>query len=464
VKTKLDMVTPNIILITVDSLRRDHLGCYGYSRNTTPRIDVLASKGIRFLEAISSGGQTPQAFPAILASALPPLEKVQSSVMLRQDLVLAELLKQAGYYTAAFHINPYLSCFYGYNRGFDFFDDGFSQSDPKGWWLWARRLADTQAGLMGKMINRALPMIRPFFLRVLLWHPLIDAEEINRRALSWVENCEGNFFLWLHYMDVHHPYMPSDSYLSQFSDQHISRRKKMALHDKMLKNPQQLSRFEIETIVNLYDASIRYVDESIGMLLDSIEEHLPNTLVVITADHGDEFREHGKFSHESVYDEILRVPLVMVGPGIKGGMVVRQQVGLIDLAPTIVEFAGIGRVPSFRGRSLLPLIEGSEANSEGLVSTYVHPEGWAMVAYRVPDWKYMRTERLDGTLLSEAIYDLNNDPSEASNLYGGNNEAANRFKLEAEQKIAQFKQIKVGQATAYEKQRIKAKLKKVSRP
>lgn len=455
---------PNILLITIDSLRRDHLGCYGYNKNTSPNIDKLASRGARFLEAISSGGQTPQAFPAILASALPPLEKVQSNVMLKQDVVLAELLKEAGYNTAAFHINPYLSRFYGYSRGFDMFDDGFRQSDPKGWWIRVRSLADASNSLMGKMINRVLPMIRPFFLHVLLWHPLIGAEEINRRALSWLENCEGNFFLWIHYMDVHHPYMPSARYLSQFCNQHVSRRKKMALHNKMLKKNQQLSKFEIETIVNLYDACIRYVDESIGMLLDSMGERLSNTLVVIASDHGDEFGEHGKFSHESVYDEILHVPLIMVGPGIKGSTVVRQQVGLIDLAPTIVDFMGTGGSPGFRGRSLLTLIEGREIDSGGLISTYVHPEGWAMVAYRIPGWKYIRTENLDGTLLVEAIYDLNSDPGETRNLYGGNNKAANRFKLEAERSIAQFKQLKVEQTTAYEQQRIRMKLRKLSKP
>ena len=119
------MGAPNIILITIDSLRYDHLGCYGYHRNTSPNIDALAARGVKFMQAISNGGNTAYAFPSILASALPPLGKTESKAGFKASATLSGLLRSDGYSTAAFHSNPLLSHFYGYGEGFDIFDDSF---------------------------------------------------------------------------------------------------------------------------------------------------------------------------------------------------------------------------------------------------------------------------------------------------------------------------------------------------
>ncbi|MBA7618539.1 hypothetical protein ES703_25869 [subsurface metagenome] len=118
---------PNVILLTIDCLRFDHLGCYDYWRDTSPNIDNLASRGALFLEAISNGGMTPSAFPSILASALPPLEAAEDREILRRSTTLAELLKKAGYHTAAFHSNPFLARPFHYGKGFDAFDDSLGK-------------------------------------------------------------------------------------------------------------------------------------------------------------------------------------------------------------------------------------------------------------------------------------------------------------------------------------------------
>lgn len=450
----------NIILITIDSLRYDHLGCYGYYRDTSPNIDSLATKGAKFLAAISNGGQTPQAFPAILASALPPLEKAEARAILERNTTLAELLRNAGYRTAAFHSNPHVSRFYGYSRGFDVFDDGLQPFSPKEWRIRLRTWGKSPDSLAAKMVQKVSQILRPVLSRV-PEHPIVSAEQITNKSISWLEKRNPNFFLWLHYMDVHYPYLPPAKQLTQFCARSVSRKQMRSLYTRMMKKPEQLSKADVEALIDLYDASIKYVDEVIGRLLDKLEKHLANTLVIVTADHGDEFGEHGTFAHQTLYDGLLHVPLLMAGPGIEGGTVVRQQVSLIDLAPTIAELVRIDSAQSMRGRSLLPMIEGEEEAVTGAISTFVSAIlGHRNIAYRLPNWKYIGTESLDGTdtVLAEEVYDLTNDPGETRNLHGAGDEQANGFELEAKRRIAQFKRARLEEATGYEKQRIKAKL------
>jgi len=460
--------SPNVLLITIDALRRDHLGCYGYHRNTSPNIDALAAKGVTFLQAISNGGQTTQAFPSILESVFPPLDGSGIKPTTRRSITLAEVFKNAGYQTAAFHSNPLLSHFYGYSKGFNVFDDSYQQM--KRWR--ARRqirvIASSLRKLIPKLIEKTGSVMGPTLIRVLN-RPTINANEINNKATSWLQTHSEEFLLWLHYMDVHFPYMPAGEYLSQFCNHSVSRRQMINLRHKMIRRPNELSQTEIETLINLYDADIKYTDEMIGSLLDRLRSHLDNTIVIITADHGEEFGEHGSFGHQTVYDGTLRVPLIIAGPDIKGGTVVKQQIGLIDLAPTIVDLAALRSPRGFQGKSLLPRMEDKEQATTGVISvisTRVNPmvEIAVNIAYRIPDWKYILSESLDdGRLLGEEVYDLGSDPGETKNLHGEGNGEADRFELEARKRIAQFKQLKVEESTDYEKQKIKAKLSKMKR-
>jgi len=464
---------PNVVLLTIDCLRFDHLGCYGYSRDTSPNIDNLASKGTLFLEAISNGGKTAFAFPPILASALPPLKQDEDREILQRSTTLAELLKEAGYHTAAFHSNPCLARPFNYGKGFDIFEDSLGKMDaalkqkfklqiklitmlkP----LKALRFGSSVIGFLAKLWR--LPDI---FSSFMAGPPIIRAEELTDQALQSLAAHRGKFFLWLHYMDVHRPYMPFSKYLSQFRTHPVSRRKMVTLFHKILENPDQISPPEVTTLVDLYDADIKYVDDAVGRLLDSLGGDLPNTIVIITADHGEEFGEHGEFGHETLYDGLVHVPLIMAGPGIKGGTLVKQQVSLIDLAPTIANLIGIDNAPSFRGESLLPVVRGEREVTDGTISTTFEP-GQRFIAYRVPGWKYIRTESLDDNdaVLAEEVYDLRSDPGETRNLHGMDIEEVKRFELEARNKVLQFKQLKSEEKTAYEKQRVKAKLNKLGK-
>jgi len=353
----------NVLLLTIDCLRFDHLGCYGYQRGTSPNIDRLASRGTLFLEAISSGGNTPTAFPSILASALPPLDESEFRTVIQKHTALAELFHKARYRTAAFHSNPWLSRLFNYNKGFDIFEDNLRR--VKALRAQMRIVAMTQRIKLIPTSETFLGFLRKIYrwifyvlLPTLRGQDTVAAEEINQRAVSWLGSHNGNFFLWLHYMDVHAPCVPPQKYARQFHGHRVSRYEMSRLFQKVSSKSTQLSPSEIEKLKDLYDAEIKYVDDAIGWLLDKAGSRLENTIVIVTADHGDAFGEHGKFFHgTSLYEEILRVPLIIAGPGIEAGAVVRQQVSLLDLAPTIVGLLGLGKVHTFHGESLLPLID-----------------------------------------------------------------------------------------------------------
>ncbi len=460
------METPNILLITIDSLRYDHLSCYGYPRNTTPNIDSLAKRGVRFLETISNGGHTPTAFPAILASELPPSEKSELKAVLQGSTTLAQVLHSLGYSTAAFHSNPQVSRFYGYNKGFDVFDDSLREFSPIRMRLWIRTMPKSPNSLNAKLIKTASRLFKPIISRVMA-RPIITAEVITKKPISWLETRQGKFFLWLHYMDVHHPYLPPAKYVSELCSQSVSQQQMKVLWRKMLKKPSELSPSDRTTLINLYDATIRYTDDTIGLLLDKLKNHLDNTIVIVTADHGEEFGEHGRFGHGALYEELLHVPLIIAGPGVKSGTLVKQQVSLIDLAPTIVDLIGIVSIPDFCGTSLLSIIEGKEKALSGTISTFVDPvrrQSQRVVSFRASGWKYIRTDNLDtiDATAIEEIYNLKNDPKEDNNLFGSGDEEASLFEAEAKRQIAIFRQSKAEERTSYEKARIKARLSKLS--
>jgi arylsulfatase A-like enzyme len=231
-----------------------------------------------------------------------------------------------------------------------------------------------------------------------------------------------------------------------------------------IRRAEWLSPAEVDSLADLYDAAIRYVDDNIGKLLKSLGNRLENTLIIIIADHGEAFSEHKWLGHGMLYEEIVRVPLIMVGPGIKAGTIVKGPVELIDLAPTIADLVGISNVEGFHGRSLLPVMKGTKEEIKGTIATNQIPElRRRLISYRTPDWKYIRTESLDevNTLVSEELYHLRNDPREGHNLHGSGDGEAEAFKLEAVNKIMEFKRLKREEKTAYEKERIRARLRKL---
>jgi arylsulfatase A-like enzyme len=449
----------NLILITVDCLRADHLSCLGYSKKTTPNLDYFASTGTLFSQAISVGNWTPPSFTAILTSTFPLMHGGWFDISNR-GVTLAQVLKEHGYHTAAFPSNPWLSSYFGYHRGFDTFDDSTSKTTPKNPLRRPKALVKRIIGTKGKLFDFLLQIYLVIFS-----HPL--GRNLTKKVISSLPDNPSNFFLWMHYMDLHEPYFPHRRIVSPFERYHFSK-----LSYKAIRNPGSLSPRELNEVIDLYDASISYVDEMIGSLFHTLKRSniLDNTFVVITADHGQQFMEHGYCLHGGfhLYDEVVHVPLIIIGPGLPG-QVISQQVSLLDLAPTILDMLEIEKPKAFLGNSLLPLITGnkvqpgdlqaiSETDStidpaqprprEALLQLDAHQR---VVSFRTRKWKYIYNERGQ-----DELYHLENDPKETQNIIDAEPDIATELRTKIMAHI-EFE----GRSTPGETELIKAKIRKL---
>ncbi|GGI95561.1 hypothetical protein GCM10008995_02060 [Halobellus salinus] len=303
----------NVILLSADALRADHLSCYGYSRKTSPILDELAEESLQFMNAYSASSHTREAVPALLTGEYPDVA-VDSGYNLAAETV-ASILSDEGYATAGFHSNPFVSRAYGFDQGFDHFDDDLHLGQHKLIAL-AQRAVD-------KLRNR-------HYAR---------AEEINERSLVWVDSLDEDepFFLWNHYMDTHGPYEPLGEYATLYSDTRLSGRDAQSLYQRAIDEPGSITESERQFLVDMYDGEIRYNDAKIGEFLDALRkrELLEESLLIVTADHGDAFGEHGYYEHPRyLYDELTHVPLLVRPPG-GASEVVDAPTSTLDVAATI---------------------------------------------------------------------------------------------------------------------------------
>jgi len=310
--------SPNVVLISIDALRADHLSCQGYSRETTPVLDDLANENAWFKRALSTSSHTREAVPSLLTGRYPD-EFSDQGYRLIEDSI-ARRLREASYATAGFHSNPYASRAYGFETGFDTFEDNL--------YLGNNRLLALGQRLLDKIRNR-------HYTR---------AEKINEQSLEWLDNLGDNdpFFLWNHYMDPHGPYQPLAKYRELFTDDLVSDRTAKKLYRRSINYPGSITESERELQKALYDAEIRYLDDQIGAFLNALteREYLENTIVVITADHGDAFGEHGYYGHpRELDDELLHVPLVVLGKDVPE-VVVDTPVSTLDIVPTLLTAGG----------------------------------------------------------------------------------------------------------------------------
>ena len=389
------MNRPNVILITVDSLRPDHLGCYGYGKPTSPNLDAFARRCHVFERAWAAGPNTPTSFPALMASRMP--FGTPSFGVLGAPLTLAEMLRGAGYRTQGFNAgNPYVSRFFGYDRGFDQLADfldyeagehvAFRHMEPDAQ-VGAR--SDTLADRLRRAIlagteraTRPFPGLQHVAGRLRrLWRTVgravrlpysLQAKVRLERAFwsavgRWVsEDRKEPFFLWVHAMTVHVPYAPPARCQRAASGRAISRARvgqlarlvALANHGDL----EGLGQQDVRDSAALYDAEVRHVDELLGRLFTGLRKRgRRRSVVIVTADHGEQFLEHGRLVHPSFhYNELLRVPLLIHLPGQSEGRRIARQVGLVDLMPTLAEVLGIepggcGCV----GRSFASLLRGS---------------------------------------------------------------------------------------------------------
>jgi len=383
---------PNVLILVIDALRPDHLGCYGYALHTSPAIDALARRGVLFADATSLSSYTRAAVPSIFASVHPGAHGIlnqgkEVEVLSDEYKTLAETLKERGYVTAAFVPNPSLHRAFNFDQGFDLYDDDF------------------QIGVRGAQDYET-------------------ASRINARTLRWLHDNRGKpFFAYLHYRDVHAPYVPPPPYDRMFDKPGAGRPLSEAEYKTQPPDVRRPRRYrDLDSYVEQYDGEIRYTDDHLARFLETLakEGFLENTAIFLTADHGESFLEHGSWTHGTgLYEELMRVPLLLVLPGEKhAGKRIEAPVQTTDLYPTVLDLLDAPIPPELQGKSLFEAIEGSAdpgrpVFGEALVSRGHRPRNFGtFVAVRTGGWKLIYNRRSR----SGELYNLKEDPGEARNL------------------------------------------------
>lgn len=366
---------PNIVLIVVDALRPDHLGVYGYDRNTSPNLDRLASRGVVFRNVYSSATMSKPALSSLLTSTHPSIHNAldEWSVLSDHAFTLAEALKDAGYQTALYNGgNPYLASIFNLDQGFD--------SNV--------RIAGGSRELTDEFL-RALPELKG-----------------------------DKFFAYLHYMDVHTPYAVH-SYNTLFKAE-ISPKLAVVWGARGLAisidEVAQLGREDPDvrdSLTALYDGEIRSIDAQVKRVMDGLEKHglLEDTLVIFTADHGEQLWDHDGFGHGNIlYEEGIRVPLMLLGNGLSPADV-ESRVRLIDIFPTILE--SVGDDPglySLQGSSLWPSLRGDVVDRP--VFSMLGSRRRDQFYYSLINEGMKLHDFWDGETVHRSLYNLESDPYE----------------------------------------------------
>lgn len=414
------MNTPNVVFVTIDSLRADHTACLDYERAVDPRLGELCERGTTFRQAVANGPNTTASFPSILTGAH-SLTYGPYGICGEGSPFLSRALKQAGYQTVGYHSNPHLGAEQNYPTGFDIFNDAVKGNES--------------VATMKETVDSLLPTeSRLYRLLRRGWHyfnmntgnaAYARAETISNNLIDLVENddqIDEPFFAWLHYMDVHYPFQPPSDAMAELSGPSLSNRRIVNLNGKMHERPGEMTDEDIKDLIALYDAEIRYTDHQIGRVLDTLEEHgrLDNTIVVITADHGEAFGEHGRFGHHPYpYEELVRVPLIIAGPGIDS-TTVDQQVSLVDLAPTILDLLDVTVPDAMEGRSFAPVLRGNSIDDRTAMT--ISDKG-TMYGCRTEEWKYIT--RIDEE--EKHLFNLEDNPSETDEIHADHPDVTDRF-------------------------------------
>lgn len=452
-------VVPSLVLVTVDALRHDYLSFAGDPHPTSPVLDALAEEGATFSQAITSFQGTTAAMPSLMTGLYPSFEGITSwnhatwtgftdlkspeeqgqRGLTANVVTLAERLSHRGFRTAGFNTNPNLSRFNYFDQGFDEYDDFVDVLDE----LKVTRAHELQG---------AYP----------------PAETVVRRVLAWFDrNRDRPFFVWLHLMEPHCPYLPPAPYNRMFprpATELTDLQLNEALYHlvKLLHGaPQEAARFPTHQQLGLsqgdfaahlralYRGQVRYADHELGHLFDGLRDRglWQQTMVVVTADHGEEFFEHGHVIHhlaEPAPEELIRIPLVVKLPGeLPRHRRVADLVRLVDIAPTTLDYLGVDASDfDFDGRTLRPLLEG---RTDPPRNAFLNGIGFA--ALRGNRWKY-RADRdpATGEVRAERLYDILADPLERVDLAGQHADVVESLRALARQEVERLRRRSGGAA------------------
>lgn len=343
----------NVVLITLDTVRADHLHCYGNKKIKTPNIDALAASGVLFEKAVAQTPLTQPSHASMFTGENPNVHNVRDTggfALQPSSVTMATILQRHGWDTAGFISASVLTRMFGFNQGFATYDDQLEHrksQDPV-----STRAADVTAD----------------------------------HAIRWLHQQSGKpFFLWVHFYDAHFPYDPPAQFRKQY--------------------PQ-----------DPYDAEIAFEDQQLGRVLDAVKQKSPTgkTLIVLLSDHGEGLGDHGEYDHGVfLYDSTVRIAWIMAGPGVPTGVRVQQQAREIDLLPTVLDLIGGQPSSSVQGTSLVPAFSGKTVPSNYSYEETLYPKinmGWSELrGIHTPHWMYIRAPRPE-------LYDLDQDPGELNNI------------------------------------------------
>ncbi len=396
---------PSVILIMVDTLRADHLSCYGYDAIRTPAIDALAADGTRFAHAYSQASWTRPAVATILTSLYPSSHKAvhKSDVLPDAVTTLPEVLQAAGYHTVGFANNINVAPLFNFQQGFDeyyFLEPVFF-------------FGATESAAQLTLYNQ-LRLVRERYLSQVkhVENYYQPAEVVTDRALTWVAGQSGApFFMFLHYMDPHDPY-----FAHPWNGDALAR----------VANPNP-DRALADRYRAAYDGEIVYLDAQLGRLVAGLKSRgrYDDTMIVLTADHGEEFCEHGGWWHgQTLYDEQLAVPLVVKPPrGAVAGVVSDAMVASLDIAPTIIAAAGVAVPEAMVGRPLSLAANAPAPRDHAFAESDL--EGNVLRAYRSEAWKLIEANPGNPRgLPPRQLFDVAGDPREQRDLAASRQEEA----------------------------------------
>jgi arylsulfatase A-like enzyme len=398
---------PNILLVVIDTLRADHLGSYGYARPTTPTIDAVAARGTLFAHAYALSSWTKPSTASLVTGRSPTEHQTLSEEARLPDseVTIAERLRAAGYRTALLSGNPWVTPEYGFGQGVDDYFSAYDERFARVTLLMQalRRLSDLSGGRI-RFYNRVKYLVLGELSTTARDTILVD------EALRWLAApVPQPFFLYVHMMSPHHPYDPPPPFDRFVPDRtHAPVKNYPRKSYRFFEGGEPLDGAALTDMIARYDGDVLYADTELGRLLAGLDRLglASTTAVLVTADHGEEFFEHGNWGHgQSVYNELIRVPLVLRLPdGGGAGRQVTTPVSHADVVPTLLAIAGAPPAPALVGRSLLATGEGSDVVSELL---YRYGESRALVRDRR---KLVVTHQ--GERRQTGLFDLDADPGE----------------------------------------------------
>jgi arylsulfatase A-like enzyme len=413
------------VLVTLDAVRADHLAQYEGPRDTMPALDRLMDRGTLFESAFANGPHSGVSIPSFLTS------QYRGTTALEHGPNLATALSQAGVHTAAFHSNTMISDALAGFAGFDRIEDfglGGEGSDRD-------RNDPVDHSTLARVYNRITDLVGPVAARSAVLRGLhakvvppenrfdfqvyVNAATLTDRVLDWLSGRDdGEFFLWVHYMDPHRPYGIDleDPVYARSSPSDSSIRSLMARAGRA---PEGITPDEETLLRDLYDSDLRYTSSHLNRLLNGIDRQigLGETLVVLTADHGEEFGEHGRYFHRNYpYDELLHVPLVVAHPH-RDPDRVKQPRELLDVAPTVCAHHDVRPPTEFRGQELF-----TEGERRPIATGSLRTDA-PVVSLRDGDWKLIHIADAE-----DELYDIETDPRERRNVVSSDREQAESMK------------------------------------